>query len=77
MFKNWPPFANCIGRINNTQVYDAHDTDVVKPIYDLIEYIDNYSKTPGVLSQFYRDAQAIDDNGAIVDFNATNATTRR
>ena len=77
MFKNWPQFANCIGRINNTQVYDAHDTDVVKPIYDLIEYSDNYSKTSGVLSQFYRDAQAIDDDGAIADFNAANATTRR
>ena len=77
MFKNWPTFANCIGRINNTQVYDAHDTDVVKPIYNLIEYSDNYSKTSGVLLQFYRDAQAIDDNGAIVDFSAANATTRR
>ena len=43
----------------------------------MIEYSDNYSKTSGVLSQFYRDAQAIDDNGAIVDFNAANATTRR
>ena len=30
--------------MNNTPVYDAHDFDVVMPMYNLIEYSDNYSK---------------------------------
>ena len=30
---------------HNTQVDDAHDIDVEIPMYDLIEYSDNYSKT--------------------------------
>ena len=47
-------FTNCINRINNTQVDDGHDIDVVMPIYNLIEYSDNYSKTSGILQQYCR-----------------------
>ena len=32
----FPPFTNFIGEINNTQVDDAHDVDVVMPMYSLI-----------------------------------------
>ena len=44
IFKNCTPFINCISRINNTQVDGAYDIDVVMPVYNLIEYSDNYSK---------------------------------
>ena len=40
IFKNCAPFTNCIIEINNTQVDDAHDTDLVMPMYNLIEYKD-------------------------------------
>ena len=43
-FKNCTPFTNCISEINNTQVDNANDIDIVLPIYNLIEYSDNYSK---------------------------------
>ena len=36
--KNCAPFISCISRINDTQVDDAHDIDVVMPMYKLIEY---------------------------------------
>ena len=49
IFKNCAPFTNCISRINNTQVNDAHDIDVVMPMYNLIEYSDNYSNSSGIL----------------------------
>ena len=42
MFTNCAPFTNCISRINNMQVDDAHDVDVLIPMYNLIEYSDNY-----------------------------------
>ena len=45
IFKNCAPFTNCICRINNRLVDDAHDIDVVMPMYNLREYSDNYSKT--------------------------------
>ena len=50
-FKNCAPFTNCISEINNTQIDNAKDIYVVMPIYDLIEYSDNYSKTSGSLWQ--------------------------
>ena len=49
ILKNCAPFTNCISRINNTQVNDAHDIDVVMPMYNLIEYSDNYSNSSGIL----------------------------
>ena len=69
-FKNFPPFFNCIKRINNTQVNDANDIDVVMPLYNLIEYRNNYSKISGSLWQSYRDEPALDNNNVIIDFLA-------
>ena len=55
VFKNCAPFTNCISEVNNTQVDNAKDIDIVMPMYNLIEYSDNYAKTSGSLWQFYRD----------------------
>ena len=54
-FKTCAPFTNCISEINNTQIDNAKDIDIVIPMYNLIEYNDNYSKTSGSLWQYYRD----------------------
>ena len=42
-FKNCVPFTNCISEINNTPVYNAKDIDIIMPMYNLIEYSDNYA----------------------------------
>ena len=55
IFKNCAPFTNCISEINNTQVDNAKDIDIVMPMYNLIEYSDNYAKTSGSLWQYYTD----------------------
>ena len=73
IFKNYAPFINCISRINNTKVDVAHDIYVVMPMYNLIEYNDNYSKSSGILWQYCTDEQALDANDAITDFNEANA----
>ena len=54
-FTNCAPFTNCISEINNTQVGNAKDIDILMPIYNLIEYSDNYAKTSGSLWQYFRD----------------------
>ena len=54
-FKNCAPFTKFISRINNTDIDNAHDIDIVMPMYNLIEYSDNYSKTSGSLWQYYKD----------------------
>ena len=45
------------------------------PVYNLIGYSDNYSKTSGILLQYCRDELAVEDNGAITDCNEGNADT--
>ena len=55
IFKNCVPFTKCISRINNTDADTTRDIDIVMPMYNLIEYSDNYSKTSGSLQQYYKD----------------------
>ena len=74
IFKNCAPFTNCICKINNTQIDNAEYIDIVMPMYNLIEYSDNYSKTFESLWQYCKKIPPINDNGAIVDFNRANAT---
>ena len=64
IFKNCAPVTKCIIRINNTVTDNSQVIDIVVPIYNLIEYSDNYSKTFGSLWQFYKD----DSNGTITQF---------
>ena len=40
-------------------------------MYNLIEYSDYYSKTPGTLSPYYGDKPFLDNNRAIADFPAS------
>ena len=54
-FKNCAPFTKCISRINNTDIDNTQDIDIVMPMYNLIEYSDNYSKTSGSLWQYYKE----------------------
>ena len=75
ILKNCVRFTNWINRINNTQVDDAHDIDVVMPMYKLIEYSDNYSKTSRILWHYCKDQLAVDNNGAIVYFIVANSLT--
>ena len=52
-FKNGAPFTKCISTINNTDIDNG--IDIVMPMYNLIEYSNNYSKTSGGLWQYYKD----------------------
>ena len=74
IFKNCAPFTDRISKMYNTQVDNAKDIDIVMPMYNLIEYSDNYSKTSGILWQYCKDIPPVNNNGNIVDFNVTNAT---
>ena len=44
------------------------------PMYNVIEYSNNYSETSGSLWQYCKEIPAVDNNRAIVDFNGANAT---
>ena len=74
IFKNCAPFTNCISEINNTQVDNAKDIDIVMPMYNVIEYSDNYAKTSGSLWQYCKDIPARDVNNEITEFRVNNTT---
>ena len=48
-------FRPGISKINNTFIDNAEDLDIVMPMYNLLEYSDNYSITSRSLWNFYRD----------------------
>ena len=54
-FKNCAPFKDCRTEINDTFVDYADFINITMPMYNLIEYSDNYSDTSGSLWQFKRD----------------------
>ena len=74
IFKNHASFTNCISKIDNTQIDNAENIDIVIPMYNVIEYSDNYSKTSGSLCQYCKEILAVDDNGDSVNFDGTNET---
>ena len=74
IFKNCAPFTNCISGINITRVDNAKDIDIVMPMYNLIEYSYNHSKTSGSLWQYCKDIPAADNNNAVVNFAESNLT---
>ena len=54
-FKNCAPFQKCKTEINETFIDEAEHINIAMPMYNLIEYSDNYSDTSGSLWQFKRD----------------------
>ena len=74
IFKNCAPFTNCISEINNMQIDNAKDIDIVMPMYNLIEYSDNYAKTTGSLWQYCKDIPALNANDEIIEFTGGNTT---
>ena len=54
-FKYCAPFTKCITHINNEHFDGADNLDITMPMYNLIEYSDNYSDTSGSFWQFKRD----------------------
>ena len=74
IFKNCAPFTNCISEINNTQIDNAKNIDIVMPMYNLIEYSDNYANTTGSLRQYCKDIPARNANDEIIVFDVNNVT---
>ena len=62
-----------LSQINNTDLDNAKYFDTVMPMYNLIEYSDNYSKRSGSLWQYCKDIPAVNNNET-VDFANNNLT---
>ena len=53
--KNCAPFTKCNLEINDGHVDTAENLDIVMPMYNLIEYSDNYQDSSATLYQYKRD----------------------
>ena len=62
VFEICAPFIDFINEINKTQIDDVKYKYVIMPMYNLIEYSNNYSKTVGSLWQCYRYEPVLNKN---------------
>ena len=68
--KNCAPFTKCNLEINDEHVDTAENLDITMPMYNLIEYSDNYQDSSATLYQYNRDEPPEDD--AVADLTADN-----
>ena len=59
--KNCAPFTKCNLEINDEHVDTAENLDITMPMYNLIEYSDNYQDSSVTLYQYKRDEPPEDD----------------
>ena len=69
--KNRAPFTKCNLEINDEHVDTTENLDIVMPIYNLIEYSDNYQDSSATLYQYKRDEPPEPD--PIDDLTANNS----
>ena len=64
--KNCAPFTKCNLEINDEHVDTAENLDIVMPLYNLIEYSDDYQDSSATLYQYKRDEPPEDDAVAVL-----------
>ena len=66
VFKDNVPFRSYISKINSTLPDNGEDLDIVMSVYNLLQYIYNYSMLSGTLLNYYRDKiDDVDDNASV------------
>ena len=71
--KNCAPFTKCNLEINDEHADTAKNLDTTMPMYNLIEYSDNYQDSSATLYQYKRD-EPPEDN-AVADLTADNSSS--
>ena len=73
--KNCAPFTKCNLEINDEHVDTAENLDIVMPMYNSIEYSENYQDSSATLHQYKRDgppnnlANSLTQNLSIIELN--------
>ena len=73
-FKNCATFTKYITHINDEHVDGTHNLDIIIPMYNLIEYSDNYSDTYGSSQQFKRNESPLTNAGNPDNDSTDNST---
>ena len=76
-FKNCAPFTRCVTHINDEHVETAENLDIIIPMYNWLEYSDNYKDFSGSSWRFKRDEQNITDAVNPADITTDNLSSFR
>ena len=71
--KNCAPFTKCNLEINDEHVDAAENLDIVMPMYNLIEYSDNYQDSSATLYQYKLDEPSETDAVSNLTFGNSNS----
>ena len=71
--KNCAPFTKCNLEINDEHVDTAENLDITMPMYNLIEYSDNYQDSSATLYQYKLDEPP--ENDAVANLTADNSSS--
>ena len=71
--KNCAPFIKCNLETNDEHVDPAENLDITMPMYNLIEYSDNYQDSSATLNQYKRDEPPEDD--IVADLTTDNSSS--
>ena len=71
--KNCAPFTKCNLEINDEHVHTAQNLNITMPMYNLIEYSDNYQDSSATLYEHKRDE--LPENDAVADLAADNSSS--
>ena len=71
--KNCAPFIKCNLEINDEHVDTGENLDITMPMYNLIEYSDNYQESSATHYQYKRDEPSEDD--AVADLTADHSSS--
>ena len=70
--KNCAPFTKCNLKINDEHVDTAKKFDIAMPMYNLIEYSDNYQNSSATIYQYKRDEPPDDIANNLTQNNSTS-----
>ena len=73
--KNCAHFRRCLTHINDEHVETAENLDIIMPMYNSLEYSDNYADSSGNLYQCKRDEKNIGSDGNLVNVTASNSSS--
>ena len=71
--KNCAPFTKCNLEINDEHIDTAENLDITMPMYNLIEYSDNYQDSSATLYQYKQDEPP--ENDAVANLTADNSSS--
>ena len=75
VFKNCAPFTRCVIHINDEHVEQDENLDIIMPMYNLLQYCDNYTDSSGSLYQFKRDESPANNAGNLANFPKNNPSS--